>query len=160
MSNVKIETITNLIANPDITLYGMFLTILPDDVPGIWIGYTHLNKEFDVCFPADAAWRIHIINRFLSRLNTGLKIEFNSYAQYADLIDECFRIYKALKTKEAQELLKIIEKQLISSEAHFDDLELIRASNGDNYDMSIIDAYFYGVMQGKRAERLKKKAIV
>ena len=38
----------------------------------------------------DQAFKIHIVNEFLRNLGTGLNIEFNSFSQYHNLINEVF----------------------------------------------------------------------
>ena len=43
-------------------------------------------------FPLIKGYEVHLCNEFLNSLNTGLKVEFQNYKQYGNLIDFCFEI--------------------------------------------------------------------
>ena len=45
-------------------------------------------------FPLCDGWQIHCCNEFLRSLDTNIEIEFNTYRQYAELIENVFQNIK------------------------------------------------------------------
>lgn len=151
---------TNYIINPDAEITEMCLGEHPTNGdPALIVRYENLDKTTDTyCFPLTNAHDIVFANSYLRNLNTGIDIKFESYWQYGQLIDDCFKMYKVAKNEEMKNLLRIISEQIITSKEICDHLNIIRLSSDGDPTVGILNAYAYGVMQGKRVERAKKKA--
>ena len=52
------------------------------------------QKTITYCFPLLEGFQIHTCNEFLRSLDTDIDIKFNTYREYAELIEKCFDAIK------------------------------------------------------------------